>query len=266
MSGFLTRALVGCAAVAIIAGGAAYLAQRINTKTVVWDLSPDQALSDQEVQEARRVLDLRLKSLTREFAVSKWEIAPSGGGLKLSLSGRRDFEKAVPFLCGKGLLELRLVEDTFTEGAAVPDGCELLMLREEMVNLEDTLTPIVRETPLAVKKEPELTCSRFTKVHYATHGFRMKIVVTIDFLEPDGKRFAEVTGDNIGRRLAVVMDGVIQVAARIEQKVEGGRVQLLGIKGRVQARRLADFLRYGVLPCSFQATPVDRPNGAAGDE
>jgi len=256
MSGFFSKVLIGCAAVAVLGGVLAFFAGKANTRQVEWDLAPRDRLEAGELGAARQIIDQRLRTLQREFPLASWQIGATEEGLKLSLTGRRNFEEVVPKVCGRGLFELRLVEATLEDGQHVPEGCQALPHLEELINLEEIREPIVRETRLAVRTQPEMTCSQFKRVHYQTHGFRMQTVITLEFLEPDGKKFEEVTSTNVGQRLAVVMDDVVQVAPRIEGKVEGGKVQLLGIKMRAQARRLADFLRIGPLPCAFEATKV----------
>jgi preprotein translocase subunit SecD len=107
----------------------------------------------------------------------------------------------------------------------------------------------------AVRKKPEMTCPKLAAIDYFTEGFQMRTVITIDFVKEDAKRFAEITAANVGKQLAVVMNGEVQVAPRIQEPITGGRVQLMGIRKRAQAHRLADFLRYGALPCSFRLVP-----------
>jgi hypothetical protein len=247
---------MGCAAVAGLSGVLAYVAERANTRQVQWNLLPERPLDTRELEASKGIMDARLRCLQRELPVSSWQVAATDRGLRLALTGRRNFQDVTPALCRRGLLELRLVEPVAQDGPDVPDGCEALLLREEMMNLKEIQEPVVRETRLVVRKQPEMTCPTLKKVGYQTHGIQMRTVITLEFQDSDGKRFSEITAGNVGRQLAVVMDSEIQVAPRIEQEVKGGTVQLLGIKMRAQARRLADFLRIGALPCAFQAVPA----------
>ncbi len=67
-------------------------------------------------------------------------------------------------------------------------------------------------------------------------------------LTQDGaRRFGRFTGDNVGRSLAVVLDGQIQSVATIENRIEdSGRIT--GIGGEQEASDLALVLRAGSLP------------------
>jgi len=77
--------------------------------------------------------------------------------------------------------------------------------------------------------------------------------VSLDFKSRGGKMFEKVTGDNVGKRLAVILDGNVYSAPNIQQKIGGGRAQItLGGGGfnkvMKEARDLALVLRAGALP------------------
>ncbi len=71
-------------------------------------------------------------------------------------------------------------------------------------------------------------------------------------LSPDaGKRFGRYTGDNIGNRLAVVLDNQIVSVATIQARIEdSGRITNLG--SEQEATDLARYLRSGSLPASVR--------------
>ena len=63
----------------------------------------------------------------------------------------------------------------------------------------------------------------------------------IDFsLTPDGKeRFAEITGQNVGRRLAIVIDGQFMTAPTIQAVITSGKGQIAGNFSEQEAKDLA---------------------------
>ena len=71
-------------------------------------------------------------------------------------------------------------------------------------------------------------------------------------LSPDaGKRFGRYTGDNIGNRLAVVLDNQIVSVATIQARIEdSGRITDLG--SEQEAADLSRYLRSGSLPASVK--------------
>ncbi len=63
----------------------------------------------------------------------------------------------------------------------------------------------------------------------------------VDFsLTPDGtERFAAITGQNIGRRLAIVIDGQLITAPVIQSPITGGKGQITGNFTEQEAKDLA---------------------------
>jgi len=72
--------------------------------------------------------------------------------------------------------------------------------------------------------------------------------VEVDFNTRGAKIFEEITGANVGRRLAIILDGVIQSAPVIQERIGGGRARITGSFDFKDARDLALVLRTGALP------------------
>jgi len=66
------------------------------------------------------------------------------------------------------------------------------------------------------------------------------------------KEFARITGANIGRQLAVVLDGAVFSAPVIQGRITGGTASITGMKGIDEARQLAIVLRAGALPAPMR--------------
>ncbi|HYQ96312.1 MAG TPA: protein translocase subunit SecD [Candidatus Eisenbacteria bacterium] len=63
-----------------------------------------------------------------------------------------------------------------------------------------------------------------------------------------GALFADITGANVGRRLAIVLDGRIQSAPNIQEKIPRGQGSITGNFKEEEAQNLAIVLRSGALP------------------
>ncbi len=63
-------------------------------------------------------------------------------------------------------------------------------------------------------------------------------VIDINFTDDGGKRFAEVTRQNINRRLAIIIDGVLCQAPVIRTEISAGKAQISGSFGRQEATEL----------------------------
>ncbi|NPA80671.1 MAG: protein translocase subunit SecD [Thermotogae bacterium] len=73
-------------------------------------------------------------------------------------------------------------------------------------------------------------------------------VVHITFDRTGAVIFARLTGENVGKRLAIVLDGVVQSAPRIQERIPTGNAQITGIPTLQEAQDLAAILRAGALP------------------
>jgi preprotein translocase subunit SecD len=63
-------------------------------------------------------------------------------------------------------------------------------------------------------------------------------VIEINFTENGGKRIAEVTRQNVGKRLAIVIDGKLCSAPNIHEPISGGTVQISGSFSKQEANDL----------------------------
>lgn len=73
-------------------------------------------------------------------------------------------------------------------------------------------------------------------------------VVSIKFNQEGGDIFAEITRNNVGKQLAIFLDGEIISAPRINETIVGGTAVISGGFTPVEARELAENLNFGALP------------------
>lgn len=75
----------------------------------------------------------------------------------------------------------------------------------------------------------------------------------------EGRRqFAQMSGDNVGKQVAIILDGVIKSAPNIQEKIDSATARItLGNRGNVQetqkeAQDIATVLRAGALPAALE--------------
>ncbi len=78
--------------------------------------------------------------------------------------------------------------------------------------------------------------------------------MAVDFvLDARGTRlFGELTSQNVGRNLAIVLDGFVESAPVIREPITGGRGQITGRFTIAEAQDLANVLRNGALPAPLK--------------
>ncbi len=79
-----------------------------------------------------------------------------------------------------------------------------------------------------------------------------KYEVSLNLNDDGARTFARVTGANIGKRLAIILDNKVFLAPSLRVKITGGRARITGIESMDEARDLAIVLKAGALPA-----PVD---------
>jgi preprotein translocase subunit SecD len=73
-------------------------------------------------------------------------------------------------------------------------------------------------------------------------------VVEITFNDAGAKLFQKITSENVGRPLAIFLDGQVISAPTIQEAIPGGVAQINGNFTPVQARALVQNLNFGALP------------------
>jgi preprotein translocase subunit SecD len=76
--------------------------------------------------------------------------------------------------------------------------------------------------------------------------------VSITFDGKGGREFERITGDNIKKRMAIVLDNTIYSAPVIQDRISGGRAQITGTFTMQEANDLAIVLRAGALPAPLK--------------
>jgi preprotein translocase subunit SecD len=105
-----------------------------------------------------------------------------------------------------------------------------------------------------VKKEPELTGSMIAdaQVQIGSQFQAGKPEVGMELTSEGAKIFSKVTGANVGKRLAIVLDGKIVSIPQIRERIPQGRASISGMANIDEAKDLAIILRAGALPAPVE--------------
>lgn len=164
----------------------------------------------------------------------------------VQLPGVQDTAKAKDILGRTATLEIRLVDEenaaAVAAGGAAPFGTELLRDRDG--------------APILVKKNVVLTGESISD---AAPGFDSQTSEPVVHVTLDGagaRVFKQVTRENVGRRMAILLiekgQAEVVTAPVIREEIGGGRVQISGRMTSREASDVALLLRAGAL-----AAPMD---------
>ncbi len=88
-----------------------------------------------------------------------------------------------------------------------------------------------------------------------TSGRAGASIVELTMNREGARKFARITGDNVDRRLAIVLDDKVYMAPNIRSKIPNGRAIIEGLDSIEEAKELANLLKHGALPSTVK--PVE---------
>ena len=77
-------------------------------------------------------------------------------------------------------------------------------------------------------------------------------VVNLEFSDEGAQKFADLTMRNVGRTIAILLDGEVLTAPNVREPILGGRAEITGQKTLEEAQNLAVVLRSGALPVKVE--------------
>ncbi len=205
-------------------------------------------LKDQTVQEAQRTLERRVNAL----GVAEPIIAVQGGRgdqILIQLPGVTDVEQAKRIIKTTAQLSLKLVENSAPSpetllqgtGGKVPDNMEMLSGPSD--------TP-GQPTYYLVRREAMITGRDLKSARVGVdESNQPQINFSLNALATD--KFSRETGRNIGRQLAIVLDGTVYSAPVIQSKL-GSDNRITGRFTTQEADELAKILKAGALPATLR--------------
>jgi preprotein translocase subunit SecD len=209
-------------------------------------------LPDRETDQIKKLAaDQALETIRNridQFGVSEPDIRRQGEKrILVQLPGIKDTKRAKALIGKTALLEFKLVDETHDLNNAlkgnVPPGSEVLYGVKE-----DPATQRILKTPYLLKKRTLLTGANLTDARVQIDSQYNEPYVSIDFDKKGGRDFERITGENVKKRLAIVLDKKVYSAPVIQEKISGGKARITGSFTTEEARDLAIALRAGALP------------------
>ncbi|MGB9716340.1 MAG: protein translocase subunit SecD [Thermodesulfovibrionales bacterium] len=236
------------------------------TGRLVYRLSDNEVrrIKDGSVEQALETIRNRID----QFGVAEPTIHRQGENeIVVQLPGVKDPKRAVDIIGRTALLEFKLVDDEAKVAAELPQtilpGEEESLLRqfagripeddeilfEKKVNRE---TGAVIKMPILLKKQAVLTGDLLSDARVDIDSRFNEPYVSLSFNPAGAKIFDEVTGANVKKRLAIILDNVVYSAPVIQERISGGHAQITGRFSLEDAKDLSIVLRSGALPAPLK--------------
>ena len=103
-----------------------------------------------------------------------------------------------------------------------------------------------------LKKNPELTGSVLVNARATIDPNFNQAIVTMEMDNQGSIEWARITGANVNKRMAIVLDNAVFSAPVIRGKITGGRSQIEGLENMDEARLLEIILKAGALPAPVE--------------
>jgi preprotein translocase subunit SecD len=202
-------------------------------------------IQENAIQQALEVIRNRID----QFGVAEPSIQVQGTRrILVQFPGVDDPEIIIKLIGQTARLEFKLIDESIspeaTKTRGIPQGSEILM--EQVI--DKTTNQITKEIPYVVKKRVLLTGDMLTGAEVRYDQDYNEPYVAINFNSLGGSIFFDITKNNVGKRLAIVLDDHVYSAPVIQEKIAGGRAQVTGSFSTEEAKVLAIALRAGALP------------------
>jgi preprotein translocase subunit SecD len=172
----------------------------------------------------------------------------------------KDPQKAIDLIVKPALLEFKLVDE---ENMASADWQNKLPLGDEILYETEINDKGDRaKRPWLLKQRTLLNGEYLKDAKQTISSQTNRSMVSLSFDSQGAKKFEKITADNIGKRLAIVLDDVVYSAPNIQEKISGGNAVITGNFSDEEAKNLAMVLRAGALPVPVEVIE-NRPTGSS---
>lgn len=199
----------------------------------------DEYAREAKLKKAIEIIETRINA----FGVAEPILRPVGNNrieVQIPNINTRDNPEIVDNVKKPARLDFRIVYPQSgpmqVEPTDVPPGYEVMSVDEDDARTKQSYT-----TYYLVKRLPEMTGKNIEQAGVTTDQYG-NFEVILRFNDDGSKEFAKVTGENKGNLMAIVLDGRLYSAPRINQAITGGSASITGRFSQREAEQLAGVL------------------------
>ena len=224
-----------------------------DAETVDGNVSQQLTLSPAEVAAIKEgAIEQSLETIRNrvdQFGVTEPIIQRQGArDILIQLPGIQDPQRAKDLIGRTAVLAFKLVREVNPEAIAsgsqpMPAGTQVLYEVDKLPTGERKKGP-----PLVVESQVLMTGDVVTDARVRPGDLPNSRIVSLDFNARGARLFGEITGANVNRRLAIILDDTVYSAPVIKEAIPGGKAIISGSFTADEAKDLAIVLRSGALP------------------
>ncbi|MDX8405198.1 MAG: protein translocase subunit SecD, partial [Mariprofundus sp.] len=164
----------------------------------------------------------------------------------VQIPGYEDSARAKQLIGRTAELQFKLVDEKGDLEKAmagrIPPG-DIIMYGPEKIR-----NGVSNRQPYLLKKHTELGGSEISDARVSIDSRFNEYAVTLKFNSKGSRRFDKLTAAHVGERFAIILEGVVNSAPVIRERISGGSAQITGSFSPAEAHDLAIILRAGALP------------------
>lgn len=221
---------------------------------VTYQIRLDESGLEQYSEQAIDQVMVVLRNRIDAFGVAEPSIRREANRPRIivELPGAKDSSKPLQIVKTMGRLEFKLVEKSPAGAIAwtgsadtpppddIPEGTEIRYHNDDGTSLANSW--YVVQSPVL------LSGDRIKNARETQGNTSFEIVVSMSFDSQGSRKFGEMTTNHVGELLAILLDGKIQSAPRINEPILGGNAQISGDFTFEEAQYLANILKAGAFP------------------
>ena len=150
------------------------------------------------------------------------------------------------------IMERRINELGLTEPIIQREGARRVIIELPGIKDPDKAIETIGKTAMLEFKDEEghtlLTGTDLKDAQAAMNPNNNQNVVNLEFSDEGKEKFADATLKNVGRTIAILLDGEVLTNPVVREPILGGRAEISGQRDLEEAQRLAVLLRSGALP------------------
>ena len=227
-----------------------------NTYTMRLKPAQEREYRDQSVDQAINTIRNRIDQLGVGETVIQKQGGPGQNEILVQLPGVDDPARVKNIMQSTALLELKLVDSgPFPSAAAAAQNYSgIVPANLEVLPSVERGLPSGGEGSFYVVQRVASISGRDLKGAYPSRDENGRPAVSFNLNADGAQRFGRVTEENIGKMLAIVLDGRIQSAPRINGRITDSGIITGGATGFAPqaAQDLSLVLRSGALPASIK--------------
>lgn len=216
-----------------------------------------EARMDNEFNRYRDVAIEILRKRLEGQKIFEAEIAPSGKRyvvLRAPVVARDEKLKLLDLIKMSAKLNFRMVHDNnsalVAEYMKSPETFQIPIGYELMTNSDNPAEPVI-----LVNRRPEMDGKGISMAQATRDEYGQRRIV-LRFNSQGAEDFARVTGENVGKRMAIVLDGKLYCAPSINSAITGGSAEITGKFSEEEAKTIADALMSGSFPFQIKVNAV----------